>query len=585
MKGADYIAAFLAHKGVKNVFLMTGGAAAFIIDSIGRHPELSFVCFHHEQSAAMAADAVWRISRQVGVTVATSGPGATNLITGIACSYFDSIPSFHITGQVNMKESAAYLGAAPRQAGFQETKIVEMVTPITKYAVQVRTAQELKSELEKAWKIATSGRMGPVLIDVPMDVQQMDVGEFIELHDAAETNQVDPNKFAEIHNQLAKYLDNANRPLVYFGAGVGLAGVEKKVEDWLIRTRIPFVSSWNGMTYFKHDINNYCGSAGIYGSRTANFLIQNCDLLLVFGSRLDNRQRSSNTKLFAQHAKVVVIDIDVEELNKYKSDGYETICMDLKYIPSILEDLIPSKCSESWLDYAEHMKQKYFGKNHSTYAQQNFTQSPYEVVNRINNLLDRNAIIINDTGAALCWFFQAFHRDAQTIFTAGGNSPMGYALPAAIGAKLIEPSRQVICVCGDGGFQLNIQELAVLKALKLDITIIIFNNGGYGIIKQFQDSNLEGRYFATGEGYCLPDFKGIVEGYGLKYFLIDDPKQIHATMLHMDGGVILDVILDPNTTVEPKVERGRLIQDQSPFMSDEEFNEGNAFIAYERLPS
>ncbi|HSX19759.1 MAG TPA: thiamine pyrophosphate-binding protein, partial [Gammaproteobacteria bacterium] len=556
-------------------------AAAFMIDAIGRHPDVDYVCFHHEQSAAMAADAAWRTNRSVGVAMATSGPGATNLLTGIACSFFDSVPALHITGQVNMRESSAYLGANPRQAGFQETKIVEMAKPITKYAKQVRTPEELRITLEEAWTAATTGRMGPALVDVPMDVQQMEVGALLPVKISSLTELPAPEK-EETRNKLYDFVSKAERPLIYFGAGVGLAGVEQEIQQWLRETNLPFVSSWNATTYFDHALPNYCGSVGVYGNRGANFLVQNCDRMLVLGSRLDNRQRSSNAKKFAPHAELLVVDVDAEELAKYKGDEYQTLCLDLKFLPNILHTLKIPTLNVVWKNYASQMKDQYFGKCFSSFAAQHGTQSPYEVVKRINSLIAKDALVINDTGAAMCWFFQTFHRAEQAVFTAGGNSPMGYALPAAIGSKLLEPNKQVVCFSGDGGFQLNIQELAVLAHYKLDITIVILNNSGYGIIKQFQDSNLQSRYFATGDGYSVPNFKGIIEGYGLQYFRIESPEQIHGDMFQMRGGVVLDVALDPNTTVEPKVDMGRPINDQFPYMSDAEFMEGNAFITYER---
>ncbi|MBF0561310.1 MAG: thiamine pyrophosphate-binding protein [Alphaproteobacteria bacterium] len=581
MQGCQYIAAFLASKGIEKVFLMTGGAATFMIDAVGQHPNLDYICFQHEQAAAMAADAVWRSSGKIGVTMATSGPGATNLLTGIACSYFDSIPSLHITGQVNMRESAAYLGAAPRQVGFQETKIVDMARPITKYAVQVRTAAELKEALETALQISTTGRMGPVLIDVPMDVQQAEMGEF-EVNHLGVVAPVDAVDIDGIARKINDFLALASRPLVYFGAGVGLAGEERAVAAWLAETKVPFVSSWNASTYFDHDLPNYCGCVGVYGNRGANFLVQNCDSLLVLGSRLDNRQRSGNTTQFAPHANTLVLDIDVEELAKYKSDGYTTAAFDFRHLPSVLAATQPPKSSSAWRDHVALMKKRYFGKHRSTYAENAGTQSPYEVIQRINALVNRDAIVINDTGAALCWFFQTFHRTGQTIFTAGGNSPMGYSLPAAIGAKVVAPGRQVVCFSGDGGFQLNIQELVTLVHHELDVVIVIMNNGGYGIIKQFQDVNMGGRYHASGRGYSQPDFRKVVEAYGLRYFRIESPADIKLEQFAVKGGVVLDVIIDQNTPIEPKVERGRPINDQFPYLSDTEFMEGNAFVTYER---
>src|SRR5258708_1799043 len=250
MTGAEYIAEFLARVGSTQVFTLTGGACAFMIDAVGRHPSLTDPCFQQEQSAAMAADALWRVSRKVGVTMATSGPGATNLITGIACSYFDSIPSLHITGQVNQRESSAYHGAKVRQSGFQETKIVEMVRPITKYAVMVKSAEDLRRELAKGYAIATSGRMGPVLIDVPMDVQQIEVGDQIVVPTRLPSQAEAP---AAVAIELSATLAGARRPIVLWGGGVGLAGVQDEVREWLAHARLPFVSSWAGLNYFDHE--------------------------------------------------------------------------------------------------------------------------------------------------------------------------------------------------------------------------------------------------------------------------------------------------------------------------------------------
>src|SRR6266481_4092748 len=319
MTGAQYIAEFLSRVGSDRVFLLTGGACAFMIDAVAQHPNMHYTCFQHEQGAAMAADALWRVNRKVGVTMATSGPGATNLITGIATSYFDSIPSLHITGQVNQRESSTFQGANVRQAGFQETRIVEMVQPITKYAVMVKSAAELREELAKAFSMAISGRMGPVLIDVPMDVQQAEIDGDVLLPTFAPSTAEVP---AKVISDLNETLSKSKRPVILWGAGIGLAGVEHEVADWLRQAGLPFVSSWAGLSFFDHDHPGFIGQIGVYGNRGANFVLQNADTVLVLGSRLDNRQRSGNTKQFAAGATVHVIDIDKEELAKYRNDGY-----------------------------------------------------------------------------------------------------------------------------------------------------------------------------------------------------------------------------------------------------------------------
>jgi len=581
MTGAEYIAEFLARVGSTQVFTLTGGACAFMIDAVGRHPSLTYTCFQHEQSAAMAADALWRVNRKVGVTMATSGPGATNLITGIACSYFDSIPTLHITGQVNQREGSAYHGANVRQSGFQETKIVDMVGPITKYAVMVRSADDLRRELAKAYAIAVSGRRGPVLVDVPMDIQQIDMGDDVVVEQVvpAATESTDAVLAA-----LSATLAGARRPIVLWGAGIGMAGVQKEIADWLAREGLPFVSSWAGLTFFDHDHPGFLGQIGVYGNRGANFALQNADMVLVLGSRLDNRQRSGNPRNFAASAVVHVVDVDEEELKKYNNDGYRTSHLDLGSLPEVLGALRAPPLDRGWRDYLADMKSRYYGRETSTSAMRLNTVSPYDVVRRINDVIARNAIVVGDTGAAVCWLHQAFKVKEHTLFTAGGNSPMGYGLPAAIGAKLAASDRQVVSYNGDGGFQLNIQELQTLKHYDLDVAVVVMNNGSYGIIKQFQDSYLGSRYSASQDGYGTPDFGQVARAYGLRYARIENVDQI-VPELFAGGPIVIDVMLSEQTLIEPKLEMGRPINDQFPYLDDAEYAAGNRFVDYPRPDS
>jgi acetolactate synthase-1/2/3 large subunit len=580
ISASDYIATFLERVGVKRVYTLTGGACAFLVDAVGRNTALEVVCMQNEQAAAMAADAVWRVSRRLGVTMATSGPGATNLITGIACSYFDSIPSMHITGQVNQKERSAMHGANVRQSGFQETDIVAMVKPITKYAVMVRSPDELRDELAKAYTIATSGRMGPVLIDVPIDVQQaMMVSDSLPLRHPEQVELVRPEA---VTTALSETLKCAKRPVVLWGGGVGIAGVEAALSDWLVQVGLPFVSSWAGLSAFDHDHPGYLGQIGVYGNRGANFVVQNADTILVVGSRLDNRQRSGTTAHFAREATIHVLDIDIEELKKYGEGGrYRTSCIDLRNLPSVLRNLVPPPLEREWIEYVHEMKSQYFGRESSTTARDHDCLSPYDVIRRLSEIAEPDAIIASDTGAAVCWLHQSFKIKRHKLFTAGGNSPMGYALCAAIGSKLEVPERQVISYNGDGGFQLNIQELQTVKNLDLDISIVIMNNGCYGIIKQFQDSYLESRYIASQDGYSAPDFRLIANAYGFSYARIESLEQLKPDLLKR-GAIIIDVILHPQTLIEPKLEMGRPINDQYPYLSSEEYARGNRFVDYPR---
>lgn len=577
MTGADYIAAFLARMGVQRVYTLTGGACAFMLDAVGRSPDLDYICMQHEQAAAMAADAVWRVSGRMGVTMATSGPGATNLVTGIASSFFDSIPSLHITGQVNQRESNAFLGTSVRQTGFQETKIVEMVRPITKYAVMVTSPTQLREELANAWTIAMSGRMGPVLIDVPMDVQQAEVvGELLLPAPPARLKPA-----SQVATDLAATLAAAERPVVLWGAGVAFAGMERQTLEWLDRANLPFVASWAGLSAFDHDHPNFLGQIGVYGNRGANFVLQNADTVIVLGSRLDNRQRSGNSANFAPGAVVHVLDVDVEELKKYAADGYRTGELDFAYLGEVLAALPAPAPDPAWAPYVSEMRARYLGKEQSASAKRLNSSSPYEIVRRLNAAIAPNAVMIGDTGAAVCWLHQAFRVKDHNLFTSGGNSPMGYALPAAIGAKLEAPGRQVISYNGDGGFQLNLQELQTIRAYNIDVAVVIMNNASYGIIKQFQDSYLGSRYTASLDGYSTPDFGKLAEGYGLRYVRIETPDQITPALFE-GGAVLIDVILSEDTLIEPKLEMGRPINDQFPYLPQAEYEAGNRFVAYPR---
>ena len=580
MTGAEYIAEFLARVGSDRVFVLTGGACAFMIDAVGRHPALNYTCFQHEQSAAMAADAIWRVHRRVGVTMATSGPGATNLITGIASSFFDSIPTLHITGQVNQKEGSAFHGAKVRQSGFQETRIVEMVEPVTKYAVKVTSGAMLREELAKAYAIAVSGRMGPVLVDVPMDVQQEEIegGLLLPVVEAADLSSP---TVAAAARDLAATLVGTKRPVVLWGAGIGLSGQEAPTLAWLEASGLPFVSSWAGLSFFDHDRPGFLGQIGVYGNRGANFVLQNADTVIVLGSRLDNRQRSGNAANFAAGATVHVVDVDEEELKKYANDGYRTSHLDFRCLGDVLGGLPRPAMSPDWTTYVARMKERYYGRETSSSALRHNSLSPYDAVRRLSEVVDSDAIVIGDTGAAVCWLYQAFRVKSHTLFTAAGNSPMGYALPAAIGAKLAAPGRQVVSYNGDGGFQVNLQELQTIAAHKLDVAVVIMNNGSYGIIKQFQDSYLGSRYDASHDGYSVPDFEKIAAAYGLRYVRVTHVDDISPDVLR-GGAVIVDLMLSEHTLIEPKLEMGRPINDQYPYLSFVDYQEGNAYVAYDR---
>jgi acetolactate synthase-1/2/3 large subunit len=573
--GADLIADFIAERCCGTVFLVTGGACAFIVDAIGRNSKTNYVCFQHEQSAAMAADAIWRTTGEIGVTLATSGPGATNLITGIACSWFDSIPTIHFTGQVNQFESREALGANVRQAGFQETDIASMVASITKFAKKVESIEELVDTLPKLIQIATSGRMGPVLLDVPMNIQKESVTPEQKLIALALTN---PEKNTNEEVNLSEIVNNAKRPVVLIGAGAALSGTAREIQNWCELHKIPYVTSWGALTYIDRTKANYFGSLGVYGARKANWLIQSADQLIVFGSRLDNRQRTGNPKGFAPFANITVFDVDQEELAKYRNlPNYRAVKFHLSAVSSILS---PATKHLDWSISAKDRTDKMIEGFDNSVNDAEF--NPYRAVRMAQSKFEENSIVVSDCGANLCWVYQSYLPDSSFLFTAGGNSPMGYSLPASIGAQLLNPNKKVYCFIGDGGLQMNIQELQTIVAYNLKITIFIQNNFGYGIIKQFQDAYFEGRHFATGEGYTVPDFEAISCAYKIPYIGVNSEKELQK--LHVpEGFSIIDLRLPPHSLITPKTEMNRFIHDQFPYIVDDSI--GNLPYKYPNHPS
>jgi len=568
--GADFVAEFINLYCSRKVFLVTGGACAFIVDAIGRHENLEYYCFQHEQAAAMAADAVWRTTGLVGVTVATSGPGATNLITGIACSWFDSIPSIHITGQVNQSESREQLEANVRQAGFQETDIVSMVSTITKLAVKITSIEHLLKVMPHALSVATSGRMGPVLIDVPMNIQKEVIDELRFLEALKMPNL--QNEIVQIQDHmLTDFFGDSQRPLVIIGAGVALTGKSDLIQQWCEDSNIPYVSSWGSMPYLNRSRPNYQGSLGVYGSRHANWTVQSSDKILVLGSRLDNRQRTGNPNGFAPFAKIMVLDIDQEELNKYKKlTNYEICQFNLKDINGLIEKIVPKNDWTRWNKLLNLQKDKMENGFEESTARDEM--NPYDAVIAMQKKFKPGSIVVSDCGANLCWVYQAYQADDSFLFTAGGNSPMAYSLPAAIGAQISNPTKQIYCFIGDGGFQMNIQELQTIVYYKLPIVIIIQNNFGYGIIKQFQDSYFEGRYFATGTGYSTPDFEKVCTGYGVQYVKVESVREIENLTIE-NGPLVIDMHLPQNALITPKTEMDRFIHDQFPYIQDGKIEE------------
>ena len=581
MTVADYILKFLISKNVNNVFLITGGAISFVVDAFSKNKKIKYTCVAHEQAAAMMADAYSRAGKGFGATMVTSGPGAQNLITGIACSWFDSVPVIHISGQVNSFElsSANKTTNKVRQVGFQETDIVSIVKPITKFAYQLKNPNEIKYALDKAFYLSNEGRPGPVLIDIPMNFQRAKINLKKIKSFKAPKNKSNHQIINNIY-KIQKLLNKSRRPILILGGGIRMSKSINELYKFLKKIDIPIVTTWSGLDTIDYNNKNYIGCIGVYGSRAANFAVQNSDLVLNFGSRLDTRITGGKPETFARSAKVVSIDIDRHELNKQRGlDIYLKINEDLnKFLSTFNLKLKTLKfsASSSWKNICQQWKLKYPNVQSSYYKQTKYV-NPYCFIDRLSKKLNKKDIILTDDGGHLTWTIQAFKvKKGQRVFSAFGNSPMGYAFPAALGASLANKKKRIICIDGDGSIQINIQELQTMVANNIPLKLFIINNDGYGIIKQFQELYLNKRYEASisSKGVTNPNFKKIASAYGINYSEIKNNKEIDKVLdkiLNSKKSEFVNVIIDPNQKIVPKLQFGNPIEDLSPLLPRSEF--------------
>lgn len=575
MRVADYILDYLVSIGIKHVFLLTGGAIAFVVDAFHGRKDIEYVCVAHEQAAAMAADAYSRLGPGIAATMVTSGPGATNLITGICCSWFDSIPTLHITGQVNTFEQKGNTGV--RQIGFQETDIVDIVKPITKFAVQLDAPENIRYILEKAIYIAKSGRPGPVVLDIPQNFQRVEIDpKTLRGFTSPAENK---NSFVEKGDILKciALLKLAKRPVLLAGGGIRIAKAEREIITLANILKIPVVTSWSGFDLFPFSYPRRIGTVGVYGDRAANFAVQNADLLFSIGSRLDTRQTGGKPQTFAREAKKIMVDIDQRELNKRRGLTPDiAIKADAKVFLKlfILQAKFLGKTDTlAWRKRCDEWREKYPTVKKEYYNRKDVVDG-YVFIKTLSEELDADAIIIPDDGGNLSWTMQGFAlKKGQRLFSAFGNSPMGYAFPASIGASIALGKKEIICIDGDGSLQINIQELQTLKYQNLPIKIFVMNNHGYGIIKQFQETWLGSRFEATGKGYSTPDFIKLGNAYGIKTVSIRNHKElrkkIRETLLHK-GPVLCEIIIPDNQKIMPRIEYGKPLEDMVPTLSRKE---------------
>ena len=554
MKASDYIVEFLISKGITDVFGYPGGMVTHLMDSFKKYSNaISAHVTYHEQGAAFAACGYAQASGKIGVAYATSGPGATNLITGICNAYFDSIPALFITGQVNSNEVKGEYDI--RQKGFQETDIISIVKPITKYAVYVCDIQKLPGYLNLAFNIATTNRKGPVLLDIPMNIFQEEIHEKITEN---ETNLIEQNSPTDIVEKLQNEIEQSFCPCFLIGNGVKIAGYEKEIKTLLTNINIPIITSMLAFDIFGDESYGFIGA---YGTRTANFIAAKCDLIISIGTRLDIRQVGINRLNFAPQAKIIRFDVDENEL-KYKVHEEEIhyLC-DMKTTIEVLKIINIQKDFSAWISMCDEIKASLQGIDDIETTQ---------IIKTISEEIPENAIITTDVGQNQVWVAQAFKIKAgQKVLFSGGLGAMGYSLPAAIGACYGVGKSIVYCISGDGGMQMNIQELQFIARERLPVKIIVLNNNSLGMIRHFQEMYFDGRYFQTKPegGYTAPDFSKIGEAYGIRSFRIKRIEDIKTIDLFKDDTpALLEILISENTYIFPKLEFGKMNQDQEPLI-------------------
>lgn len=566
MKASDYIVQFFEGKETNVIFGYIGGMITHLVDSIDKNPNVSFIQTYHEQTAAIAAEGYALASGKPGVAIATSGPGATNLMTGIADAYFGSIPTVFITGQVNTYE---YKYDKPiRQQGFQETDVVSIVRPITKYAVMIDDAEDLRYELEKAYHLAKTGRKGPVLIDLPMDISRAEIDpeklrSFVPEH-AADV-QID---FTPIKSEISK----AKRPLLLIGGGC--RGFEREVSDYVRKTDLPFVTSLMGRGIADESGSNYVGMIGSYGNRCANIVISQCDLLIALGTRLDTRQTGAKIESFMPKGKIIHVDIDKAELTSHRLTNRLQIHASVsQFISRFEREKIMFNHNDHWLKWIRNIVFKYSQVQEVDRFVQN--KAPYRFLEIFNKISEQDSIITTDIGQNQMWAAQTIKlKNGQQFFTSGGLAPMGFSLPAAIGAAFANPEKTIYCFNGDGGFHMACQSLLIISQYNLNVKVIIMNNQALGMITQFQHLYFNDRMAGTtAQGaYLTPDIQMMAAAYRIPYQRTsEEDLNMEKLMKSLkERYVIIDYIINGLTTVSPKLEYNQPIHNPSPHLPEQE---------------
>lgn len=582
---SDYVINFLVKKGITDIFLVSGGGIMYLLDSVGRNKKIKYTANYHEQASATAAEAYARVKNHFGACLVTTGPGETNAITGVAGAWVDSIPVFVVSGQVKRELISNY--KVLRQKGPQEINIIDMVKPITKYAVTMVEPNKIRYELEKAYYQMFEGRPGPVWINIPLDVQGMMIDETKLIEFTAPKKKDNKEYLKKRVGKAISLLKKSQRPLIIAGNGIRLSGSQELFVRLINQLNIPVVLPINGMDLLEEENNLLVGKFGPFGQRRGNFALQNADLILSIGASLNVASTGFNLKGFAPKAKKIMVNIDKGELTKNVLNIDLGIEGDAKNF--IKEFLSQSKkadfhFSKKWHKACQHWKKKYPNITPEYYDNKKYVNS-YVFFEKLSNLVSSKDVITTGIALDVCSLYQAFKiKKSQRAFVNKNYGQMGWSLPAAIGANVGNGRKRTICVTGDGSLMINVHELEVIRHYNLPIKIFVFNNGGYESIRYTQNNMFAGRLVGSDEktGVSNPDFRFLAKAHRLPYVKINNNEEIVKRIkkvLKIKGPVLCEVNIDPKQRRMPRISSYRRpdgileskpLEDMWPFLPREE---------------
>lgn len=589
VKVSNYIADFLVENGIKHVFTVTGGGAMHLNDSLGHKEGLTCIYNHHEQGCAIAAEGYSRLSGNLACLCVTSGPGGTNALTGVLGGWLDSIPMFILSGQVKRETTIHATDAKVRQIGDQEFNITDCVAPMTKYAKFLDEPNEVAYHLEKALYLSKNGRGGPVWLDVPLDIQAaiVDTDE-LKHFDPSELPDENPKYDESLTQKIIDKIKQAKKPVILAGTGIRLGHAHEEFLELIDKLNIPVVTAWNAHDVIWNDHPLYCGRPGTIGTRGGNFVVQDSDLLISLGCRLNIRQISYSYKEFAKNAYKIIVDVDGEELKKH------TVKPDLPVhanVKDVINSLLASgfenhdEVHAKWLKWCRAIDAKYPAVI-PEYREKESPINPYVFMEHLFDNLDEGQTVITGNGSACVISFQTANiKKGQRLFTNSGCATMGYGVPAAIGGYFAQDKKRVICIDGDGSIQMNIQELQTIGHHQADIKIMLLNNEGYHSMRQTQNNLFKGKLVGVSKdnGVSFPDMEKIAYAYGIPYFRINAVSEIDDTLkkaLAVKGPVMVEAMLDKMQNFEPKLSSkvlpdGKIvspeIDDLFPFLDRDEY--------------